>query len=124
MVDGIKQVHWSQPQQPNHHKGQEEIKSPKSLGYLRDPREETLLGNTGTGCLRIKHLRGDTAKDGQQGHRKDDHADTSLPLHQTSPEKNAMWQPLNIGQNRRTGGREARHGLKESIRDIIYISAQ
>ena len=124
MIHGIKQIHGAYPQQPNHHQGQEQIESPKSLGYLRDSREETFVRNTRTCCLRIKHLRRDSTKDRQQGHREDNHTDTTLPLRQTPPKKNAMRQPLNIGQDRRTGGRETRHGLKKGIRDIINIPTQ
>ena len=77
------------------------------------------MRDTRARCLRIKHLRRDTAEDRQQSHRKDNHTDASLPLHQTTPEKDAMRQPLNIGQDRRTSGRKARHGLKKGIRDIV-----
>ena len=81
------------------------------------------MRDTRARCLRIKHLRRDTTKDGQQGHREDNHTDASLPLRQTPPKKDAMRQPLNIGQDRRTSGREARHSLKKGIRDIHHENA-
>ena len=76
--------------------------------------------------FRIVYLRNGTSctEHREQPYRKDHDTDTALPLHNATPEKNASGQRLHLGEYRGSCGREAGHGLEESIRHGGSISAE
>ena len=58
------------------------------------------------------------------GISKDNHSDTTLPLCEASPEKNAVGKRLDVGQYGRARRGETGHGFKVGIRDVVDIAAQ
>ena len=73
------------------------------------------LAHHGAGTLRLHQVQRAGAQTGEQGDGQDEHAHTAQPVHEGTPEQDALWQGLHGGENRGAGGSEAGDRLKETV---------
>jgi hypothetical protein len=113
VCDGIEARQAERPQHDRRQAGQEDVNDRDAAGDLRGARQH-LVGVEG---FDAKQLHAADLQDRQNGHRHDDDADAAEPLQDGPPQQNTRRRLVKADDHRGAGGRHARHGFEEGIRD-------
>jgi len=116
-------VHAQEIQTAGTGSGENHVDDPQALGRLGDARRDlgVLHWTRGFG---LEHAAAAETQQRQDGNGENDDAKAADPVHESSPEVDRQGQLIKSGQDRRTGRREARNGLKVGVRPGQSVDVQ
>ncbi|VTR71275.1 hypothetical protein DESC_920014 [Desulfosarcina cetonica] len=115
VVQGIEERHAANHQQRRLGNGEQRVHLPENHGRVADARFELVRHRAGH--LGLVELHAADAQKGQNGDGEHDDAHAPQPLNEAAPEQQPRALPLDVGQDRGSGGGEPGDRLEKGVHE-------
>ena len=122
IIDAVEPIHAKQHVAGTTTGRDKHVDDPKPLGAHRQARVQLVLHGARSLCR--KHPGASTHHRRQDGDREEHDTQSTQPLGERAPEKDAVRQRLHVIDDGRASGSEARHAFEEGVGETGYVASE